>query len=236
MEKEELIRAGMDPERADRCLERVDEWKESDPYRCWEELKGVLSPDTPKDALVRVFMEVFSQDDRFSDAPRAWEPSGSDRSESNINELCRLTGHNGLEELFEWSLTERGAFWKTMTETLGIPFRKEPDSIADFSKGVEAPEWFPGGRFNIADACFQADPSERAIVFKKENGSLQEWSYGELKGMSDRVANGLQALGFKKGDRAVIESPQATIGTDSSGTWGSEGKLFLGTQKGYPFF
>ncbi len=207
MEQEALTKAGMEPERAEKVLKTIEDRKEADPHRCWKDITQLLSPDTPQDALSKIFMEVFSQDDRFSDAPKAWEPSGDERANSNISELCRKTGHQGLEELFEWSLNDRAGFWDTMTKTLGIPFQKEAEKVMDLSDGLESPNWFPGARFNIADACFQADPNETAIVFKKEEGQLQKWSYGELQEMSDRVANGLISLGFSKGDRAVIDMP-----------------------------
>lgn len=207
MEQEELTLTGMDPERAEKVLGTIEQRKEEDPHRCWEEIKGILSPDTPKDALVKIFSEVFSQDERFSDAPKAWEPGGDERAGSNIAQLCGKTGHEGLEELFEWSLKDRQGFWETMTETLGIPFHERSEELVDLSEGIEKPHWFPASRFNIADACFQADPSERAIVFKEEGGELQEWSYGKLNDMSNRVANGLHRLGFGKGQRAVIDMP-----------------------------
>ncbi|MFB6257707.1 MAG: AMP-binding protein [Flavobacteriales bacterium] len=207
MDKEELIQAGIDPDRAEKALDILHEKKGQAPYHCWEGLKKVLSPDTPKDALVRIFMEVFSQDDRFSDAPKAWEPDESEKANSNITKLCQLTGKEGVEELFEWSLTDRTAFWQTMTETLGIPFQKGPEKVIDLSEGPEKPTWFPGASFNIADACFQAEPDKTAIVYKKENGSLQTWSYRELRKMTDRVANGLRKIGFEKGQRAVIDMP-----------------------------
>ncbi len=206
MDREALTRAGMDPERADRVIE-VIEAESADPHRCWEDLKGILSPDTPQEALVKVFMEVFSQDDRFSDAPRAWEPSGRERADSNISAFCEKTGNGGLEELFEWSLTEREAFWKEMTETLGIHFKQAPERTLELPEGLEKPDWFPGASFNIVDACFQADPKETAIVYKKEGGALESWSYADLREMCNRVANGLKALGFTKGQRAVIDMP-----------------------------
>lgn len=207
MEREELTRNGLEPDKAERVLECIEENKGTDPDRCWHEIKGILSPDTGQEALVKIFMEVFSQDDRFSDAPKAWEPSGEERMNSNIADLCRKTGNGGIEELFEWSLKDRQAFWKEMTETLGIRFQKEARDVLEVKDGLETPVWFPEAKMNIVDSCFQANPDETAIVFKKEEGELERWSYGELRKMTDRVANGLRKLDFGKGDKAVIDMP-----------------------------
>ena len=207
MELQALTQAGMNPERADQVISTIEAEKSRDPHGCWNELKKILSCDTPQEVLVKIFMEVFSQDDRFADAPKAWEPSEQEIADSNISAFCEKTGNRGLEELSEWSLTDRASFWNEITDTLNIPFKKEPERTLKIPEGLTIPHWFPEASFNIVDACFQAGPNETAIIYKKEDGELQTWSYAELQEMSNRVANGLKALNFVKGQRAVIDMP-----------------------------
>ncbi|MEM9474721.1 MAG: AMP-binding protein [Pseudomonadota bacterium] len=66
--------------------------------------------------------------------------------------------------------------------------------------------------FNIATACCDvwaaAEPERVAIVDVGADGTVQRWSYGQLKRASDRLANALAARGVGRGDRVAILLPQ----------------------------
>ena len=88
-----------------------------------------------------------------------------------------------------------------------IRFRKPYTQLLDLSQGVEAPKWFVGAEMNIAESCFQAPVDQTAIVFQREDGQLEQMSFGDLEALCDRVAGGLRTLGFAPGDRIAVAMP-----------------------------
>jgi acetyl-CoA synthetase len=94
-----------------------------------------------------------------------------------------------------------------MIQRLGIRFRQNYAQIVDLSQGVESPQWLVGSRLNIAESCFQAPEDAPAIVFQQDEGLLSTLTYGELRALTNRVANGLVEAGFQAGDAIAIDMP-----------------------------
>jgi acetyl-CoA synthetase len=71
--------------------------------------------------------------------------------------------------------------------------------------------WFIEGKTNLAYNCLDRHLPQRqdktAIVFEGEPGDQRRVTYGELSRLVNRLANGLRALGVKKGDRVGIYLP-----------------------------
>lgn len=63
----------------------------------------------------------------------------------------------------------------------------------------------PKGVFNIAtEACdrwAEKEPERVAIYWEDESGESEVWTYGKLQEKSNQLANALQSLGIKQGDR-----------------------------------
>src|SRR5438093_347973 len=95
-----------------------------------------------------------------------------------------------------------------MIERLGIVFKKRPTRVLDAKADVTHPNWLPGARLNIAESCFRADPKKTAIVHGSEgNEEIRRVSYGDLRRLAARVANGLESAGTKRGDRIALYLP-----------------------------
>ncbi|MBI2951294.1 AMP-binding protein [bacterium] len=65
--------------------------------------------------------------------------------------------------------------------------------------------------YNIGvDICdkWAHQPHRLALIYEGENGRVEEYTFGDLKGLSDRLANALQAHGIGRGDRVGILLPQ----------------------------
>ena len=70
----------------------------------------------------------------------------------------------------------------------------------------ELPEWFNIG---VAACDRHADGSGRlALVYEAPDGTLQRFSYDDLKRLSNRCANALAAMGVAPGDRVGVLLPQ----------------------------
>lgn len=71
--------------------------------------------------------------------------------------------------------------------------------------------------YNIGvDVCDRhaRDKGKLALIFDREDGAAEKWTFWELKRASDRFANALRGLGIERGDRVAVlltQSPQLPI-------------------------
>ncbi|WP_454055820.1 acetate--CoA ligase [Cupriavidus sp. Marseille-Q8015] len=92
------------------------------------------------------------------------------------------------------------------------PFNKVlNESNAPFYK------WFEDGQINASYNCLErniekGNGDKTAIVFEADDGAVSRVSYKELLARVSRFANGLKALGIRKGDRVVIYMPMSVEG------------------------
>ncbi|UIF85133.1 acetate--CoA ligase [Cupriavidus necator] len=78
-------------------------------------------------------------------------------------------------------------------------------------------KWFEDGELNASYNCLDrnlqnGNADKVAIVFEADDGTVTRVTYRELHGKVCRFANGLKALGVKKGDRVVIYMPMSIEG------------------------
>lgn len=62
---------------------------------------------------------------------------------------------------------------------------------------------------DVCDKWAQQEPNRLALIHIGQNGEPQEYSFGDLRRLSNQTANLLQARGVGKGDRVGILLPQA---------------------------
>ena len=69
-------------------------------------------------------------------------------------------------------------------------------------------QWFPGTLVNYAEHAFRGkDDSSLAIIAGGEDREDAEWTWGDLRASTRRIAAGLRALGVERGDRVVAYMP-----------------------------
>lgn len=72
----------------------------------------------------------------------------------------------------------------------------------------QAFRWEIPGAFNIGVACSDAQPSaELALIDVSPDGTSRRFTFGRLAELSNRLANGLRAMGVEQGDRVAIVLP-----------------------------
>ena len=65
--------------------------------------------------------------------------------------------------------------------------------------------WPRPQRFNIGWAVCERHPSHAlALIVENADGSVRNWTFGELLAASSRLANALAARGINKGDRVAV--------------------------------
>ena len=84
---------------------------------------------------------------------------------------------------------------------------------------TEAPfyRWFGDGQLNVSYNCLDrnlqnGNADKTAIVFEADGGEVTTVTYRELHERVCKLANGLKALGVRKGDRVVIYMPMSIEG------------------------
>lgn len=140
-----------------------------------------------------------------------WHPTAEYLERANVLRLARRHGIDTIDELRRRSTADICWYWNAVVEDLGIPFATPYRSVVDLSRGIEFPEWFVGGTFNVVDACIgrwlATDRDRPAVVHEAENGSVTTLTYGELADQVGRAAAGLTELGIGKGDAVGIYLP-----------------------------
>ena len=73
--------------------------------------------------------------------------------------------------------------------------------------------WVVPERYNMAvEACDKwaaREPDRLALIYRRPDGRVDNWSYGRLAAASNRLANVLIAKGVRRGDRIAILLPQS---------------------------
>ncbi len=180
--------------------------------RAWTEMHGFIAstPTLAKNLDAQAALYHLAYEHRPAEAGPgpAWVPRTDAARGTNVGRLMAARGLSRYEDLHRWSVADRDAFWETAIRTLGIVFRTPPTRIRNPASPVTRPDWLPGARLNIAESCFRGDPGRTAIVSASESdATLRRMTYGELRSLANRVANGLEALGVRSGERVALDMP-----------------------------
>ena len=158
------------------------------------------------------------------DRPFDWVPSPESVSKTNLYALMQERGAGTYDEIHAWSVQEPEAFWERTIGALRIALRRPWERLLDVSEGPAHARWLHGAELNIAESCLHPStptkgapgaplngPQESsAIITRRQSAGQQDKhletvSVGELDRLSNRVANGLQALGIGRGDAVAID-------------------------------
>ena len=143
----------------------------------------------------------------------AWTPTQDTIDGANVTRLMRTHGIGAFEELRARAVADPEWFWDAVVQDLEIEFDTPYSSVRDLSRGPEWATWFPGGTLNLAHQCVDrwADraPGAIAVVWEGEDGEIQRVTYAGLRRLTDRLANGLAALGVRPRDTVGIFMPMA---------------------------
>ncbi len=174
----------------------------------WKMLsKEILTPDMPFELHLLLFSACYPKWHESPQTAPAWMPDSETLKTSHLTECMQETHQQSVNDFHAWSVKNPVDYWQYMITQLGIKFSKKPTSICDLSHGVEHPAWLVDAKLNIAESCFNADPTQIAVVQQKRQGALEYFSYEDLNKLSNRIANSLIKNGFKPGDPIAIDMP-----------------------------
>jgi len=137
---------------------------------------------------------------------RVFQPSADFVKQANV------PGMAAYQALCDEAERDFEGFWARLArETLqwSKPFTRTLDeSNATFYK------WFDDGELNVSYNCLDVNlangnADKVAIIFESDDGTVTRVTYRELHARVGRFANGIKALGYKKGDRSIIYMPMS---------------------------
>jgi acetoacetyl-CoA synthetase len=123
----------------------------------------------------------------------------------------RPTTYQGL---WEWSITERAAFWQAVWDFTGVVASVPPERAIG-REAKPGTEWFPGARLNFAENLLRRRDDAPAIIAAAEGRPTRVIGWDELRSAVAGVQASLRALGVGPGDRVaalIPNCPEAIIG------------------------
>ena len=123
----------------------------------------------------------------------------------DINARFKLGGED-YGRLWQWSVTEREAFWSALWDFAGVLGEKGGTVMEDGDR-MPGARWFPQARLNFARNLLRSRDDTDAIVFWGEDKVKRRLSHGELYRQVAHLAASLRAQGVGPGDRVAAYMP-----------------------------
>lgn len=185
---------------------RVKAGEDAAPSQVWAVLhRELLTPSTPFEVHQQCYNLVYQD---VKDVKPCWIPS--DTTETNIHNMMVRKGFTSYQQLYDWSIQSREEFWMESVATLDVVWETKPTSAFSSPNAAHA-SYFPEGRLNISDSCFnKRAPEEPALVYAMESHprQIQTMSFGVLDRLSNQIAHAIQTkLSLSPGDTVGICMP-----------------------------
>src|SRR4051794_5620290 len=133
-----------------------------------------------------------------------WTPSPERIERAQITAFARERGlPEDYSELWRWSVDNLGDFWEAIWQYFDVQSRTPYERVLG-KRDMPGAEWFRGATLNYAEHIFRSrDDSEVAIRHASEARETGEWTWGELRAETARIAAMLRDAGVEKGDRVA---------------------------------
>jgi acetoacetyl-CoA synthetase len=137
-----------------------------------------------------------------------WTPSAERTEGASIARFARAVGREGgYDELWRWSVEDLEGFWGAIWEFFDVQASTPYERVLG-RREMPGAQWFPGSRLSYAEHFFRGrDDDAVAIRHASELRELSQWTWGELREQTARIAAGLRALGVGPGDRVAAYMP-----------------------------
>ncbi len=116
------------------------------------------------------------------------------------------------DALWRWSVADLEGFWGAFAEFAGVRFHAAPARVLT-DESMPGARWFPGATLNYAEQALAPGPGKDAdnlaVIFRREDGSRDQWSFGLLRHRVAAARSALASLGVCQGDRVVALAPNS---------------------------
>ncbi len=146
---------------------------------------------------------------------KLWSPSEEQIRNANMTKYMDFLKRNknlnftSYEELYDWTIENRAAFWESLWEFFDIIYSKKYDSVLDSPNDMLGSRWFSGARLNFAENLLRFRDERNAIVFKSESLAFEPVTitYKELYDQVAKLARSLRDFGVCVNDRVAAFMP-----------------------------
>jgi len=142
-----------------------------------------------------------------------WRPDPAAAARTRIGRFMRRHQLDTLEALQRKSVDDLEWYWNEVSRDLGWQWTTPYEKVADLSRGIQWPRWFPGGRTNLSANCIDKHLARRggepAVISETESGEVRTLTYAELAAEVSRLANALKRLGVGAGDSVGVFLPMS---------------------------
>jgi acetoacetyl-CoA synthetase len=137
-----------------------------------------------------------------------WRPTPERIERATITRFARTVGREGpYEELWRWSVDDLEGFWAAIWDFFDVQASAPYERVLG-RREMPGAQWFPGARLSYAEHFFRGrDDDAVAIRHAAELRELSQWTWGELRDQTTRIATGLRRLGVGPGDRVAAYMP-----------------------------
>jgi acetyl-CoA synthetase len=140
-----------------------------------------------------------------------WRPDPATAARTRIARFMARHGLDTIEALHRRSVEDLEWYWDAVSRDLDWRWSTPYEKVADLSRGIQWPRWFPGGRMNLAANCVDkhltARGGEPAVISEAEDGHVRRLTYADLHAEVGRLANALTRLGVAAGDAVGVFLP-----------------------------
>src|SRR3954447_12868469 len=137
--------------------------------------------------------------------PILWTPPAELLERATMAKYMRERGFESYGELQRWSVEDLDGFWASVWDRFEVSSRGETVLA---SREMPGATWFPGTTVNYAEHAFRGRSDDAlALIAGGEDRDDAEWTWGELRALTRRIAAGLRAQGVVAGDRVVAYMP-----------------------------
>jgi acetoacetyl-CoA synthetase len=137
--------------------------------------------------------------------PILWTPPAELLERATMAKYMRERGFETYGDLQRWSVEDLEGFWGSIWDRFEVGERG--DTVLA-SREMPGAQWFPGTTVNYAEHAFRDRSDDApALIAGGEDREDVEWSWGELRALTQRIAAGLRAQGVGRGDRVVAYMP-----------------------------
>jgi acetyl-CoA synthetase len=152
-----------------------------------------------------------------------WRPSPEWIEHAHVSRLMRSLGFEvdssggpdhvqSVRDFVAKSADDIEWFWNAALRDMHVLWDTPYQALLDLTRGPAYADWFVGGKLNIARNCLdrhaRSDFADQlALISETEDGQVKRWTYAELERDVSRLADALQHLGVKPGERIASYMP-----------------------------
>ena len=168
----------------------------------------------------------------------AWRPDEEYQRRSRMRRFMARHSIATYDEMLARAVADPVWYWGAVAEDLALIWTRPYAQVLDRSRGKPWAEWFTNGGFNYVISALDRhasgpDADRVALVWEGDDGEVRRLTFRELLAETNRLANALQALGVRRGDRVGVFMPMLPETVSAVLALGKLGAIFLPMFSGF---